>query len=88
MIVKTSRRPNEADVESLKEALDQVLVTVAEPDKTAVPENTAVPDKSAVSDKERAENGDSPTAGAGVEGNGYRRSVALVHAREQDGQHS
>jgi hypothetical protein len=47
LIVKTSRRPNEADVESLEEALGQVLVTVIEPEKTALPDRsvrrTAIP---------------------------------------------
>jgi hypothetical protein len=47
MIAMTSRRPNEADVESLEEALCQVLVTVAEPEKLAAPDKsvrrTAIP---------------------------------------------
>ena len=68
MIVKTSRKPNDADAEALEEALGQVLVTVAEPDKPAAPDKsvrrTAIP----------------PPLRRVARGDGYRRSVSAPHA--------
>jgi hypothetical protein len=43
LIAKTSRKPNEADAESLEEALSQVLVTtIVEPEKVAAPPDRSV----------------------------------------------